>query len=84
MVCPWPADEVLKLNQGYEVADTISWLLGFGSNGGGEIFAFDLREGPPWPVVIAPFIGMESSTVIRISNDFGEFLGHVGVRSKGI
>jgi hypothetical protein len=77
--CPWPADEVLKRNRDNEIADNMPGLFGFGSNGAGELIAFDLRHGPPWPVVMAPFIGMEPATVIRIAADFDEFLSRVGV-----
>jgi hypothetical protein len=77
--CPWPAEEVLKLNLDYEIADNMPGLFGFGSNGAGELIAFDLRQGPPWQVVMAPFIGMEPATVIRLATDFDEFLRWVGV-----
>jgi hypothetical protein len=82
--CPWPADQVLELNQSYQVSDSIPWFFGFGSNGGDELFAFDLREGPPWRVVMAPFIEIEVSTVIRVSDNFDEFLRHIGVRIDAI
>src|SRR5438270_13821026 len=40
----WRAEELLELNKAYQVADYGPGLLSFGSNGGGEAFAFDMRS----------------------------------------
>lgn len=48
-------------------------LFLFGSDGGGEAFAFDLRSNPP-PVVSVPFVGMDLSLVEFVAVDFGAFL----------
>src|SRR5262245_59858416 len=74
----WPVEEILALNRGYEVHEYLPGLFGFGSNGGGELFAFDTRRGPPWPIVMAPFIGMEKDTLVEIASDFAEFLRLTG------
>lgn len=50
----------------------------FGSNGGGEYLAFDLRQSLPWPVITIDMVaGMESAEVV--SEDFDSFLNLVGV-----
>lgn len=74
----WPAEEVLELNRGYQVNEYVPGLFGFGSNGGGELLAFDTRRGPPWPIVMAPFIGMEEDHVDEIAKGFEEFLRVTG------
>jgi hypothetical protein len=53
----WKAEEPKPLNAGYEVARFAPGLLLFGSDGGGEAYAFDTRESP-WVVIQAPFIGI--------------------------
>jgi hypothetical protein len=72
--CPWPAEEVISNNLDYEVVSYGSYF-GFGSNGGGELFAFDLSGVPPWPIVMFAFIGGEPR---RIASDFDDFVRKVG------
>src|SRR6476620_2231773 len=43
----WPAAELIDLNQSYRLADFAPDLVAFGSDGGGECFAFDRRSSPP-------------------------------------
>lgn len=74
----WPAEEVIDNNQGYEVAQRVPGLFGFGSNGGGELLAFDTRQGQPYPIVMVPFIPMELDETVAIAKDFGELLQYVG------
>lgn len=47
----WKAEEILPFNRDYEVERMAPDLLAFGSNGGGEAFAFDKRE-QSWPIVM--------------------------------
>ena len=74
----WPAEEVIENNQGYEVEQWVPGLFGFGSNGGGELLAFDTREGQPFPIVMVPFIPMELEEAVVIAKDFAELLRHLG------
>src|SRR5687768_1836267 len=46
----WPAEEVLELNRGCRLPESLPGFFGFGSNGGGELLALDLRGGPPYKV----------------------------------
>ena len=55
--CPWRAEDVVAHNEGYRVSEFYREFLGFGSNGGGELIAFDCRGSEPWPIVMIPFIG---------------------------
>lgn len=70
----WAAEEVIKMNEGYEIDKNLPGYFGFGSNGGGELLAFEMIQGKPWKVVMIPFIPMEVDEAITIANDFEEFV----------
>lgn len=53
----WPVEAVFINGSDYQVTDYAPGFLAFGSNGGGELFAFDMREPGKAPVVILPGIG---------------------------
>jgi hypothetical protein len=55
------------------VAEFAPGLFAFGTNGGGEAFAFDLRTST-MPIVMVPFIGMELSEARSIGTTFNGFL----------
>ena len=66
----WRAEDLEPLNAGYEVANFAPGFLLFGSDGGGEAYAFDTRKSP-WEVVQIPFIGMDDP--IARGSSFTEF-----------
>ena len=43
----WLAKDVIEMNKGYGVSESIPGFFGFGSNGGGELLAFDARTPLP-------------------------------------
>jgi len=65
----WRAAELHPFNRDVEVSEYADGLVGFGSDGGGEMFAFDTRFQPP-PVVIVSFIGMSHEDAIVVADDF--------------
>jgi hypothetical protein len=69
----WKASELKLFNDEYEIAVYARGLVAFGSNGGGEAFAFDTRVGQP-TVVIAPFIGMSLDDATPVAPSFSDFL----------
>lgn len=70
----WPAEEVLELNEGYEVRQYVPGLLAFGTDGGGEAFAFDYRrEGSP--IVRVPLGDLAYESVLDVASDLVAFLG---------
>jgi hypothetical protein len=78
-VALWKAEDLAPLNAGYEVARDAPGLLLFGSDGGGEAYAFDTRESP-WVVVQVPFIGMgDVDSAIPRGSSFTEFLENVAL-----
>src|SRR4029453_3043958 len=48
----WPAENIITWNADYEVDKWLPGFFGFGSNGGGELFAFDVRRGAPYLIVM--------------------------------
>ncbi len=56
-------------------------LFFFGSNGGLESVAFDMRCPPPWPVVMVDCIaGVDSAE--QIAKDISEFIAAIGLASN--
>jgi hypothetical protein len=53
----------------------------FGSNGGLETIGFDLRTGPPYPIITIDCIAGEDS-IVKIANDMGEFIQKIGITHK--
>jgi len=55
----------------------------FGSNGGLESIAFDLRTGPPWPIVtIDQIAGQESAR--EIAPNMAAFIEAIGLESSDV
>jgi len=67
----WRIEELVELNNAYEVQKNARGLFIFGSDGGGEAFAFDLRHSS---IVRVPFIGMALESVEDMAPDFGTFI----------
>jgi hypothetical protein len=74
----WPAKEVLASNRDSGALECLPGFFGFGSNGGGELLALDLRSGPPYKVVMVPFIPMDVEEAVTIADTFSEFLLALG------
>jgi len=69
----WKAEELVLLNQEYEVDKYAPEIFLFGSNGGGEGFGFDTRC-EPYKIVAIPFIGMDVEYATPIANNFTHLL----------
>jgi hypothetical protein len=73
----WNADELGEYNESYQVNQYATGLLLFGSDGGGEGFAFDTRMAPP-TVVTVPFVGMSLKYAKPVAPTFTAFLEKLG------
>lgn len=69
----WRVGELLEMNRAYQVAEYAPGLFLFGSDGGGEAFAFDTRNDAK-PIVSVPFVGMELKLARPLGSNFKEFL----------
>jgi hypothetical protein len=76
---PWPAEEVLQCNRGYRVAASVPGLFGFGSNGGGELIAFDFRAAGCVRIVMLPFMPMDLEEAVVISESFDQCALCIGI-----
>jgi hypothetical protein len=72
----WQIDELPRWNEEYGFPEYAPGLIGFGSNGGGEAYAFATTK-TPWRIVLMPFIGMEPEVAIPFARSFEEFLARV-------
>lgn len=68
----WRLAELSEMNLAYEVDQYVPGLFFFGSDGGGEAFAFDRRT-KEMSIVSVPFVGMELDLAQPIATTFGEF-----------
>jgi hypothetical protein len=69
----WGIDELIELNRGYRVEEFAPGILLFGSDGGDEAFAFDLRDSS-MSIVEVPFVGMSLDEVRPLAATFTEML----------
>jgi hypothetical protein len=65
----WPIDEIDEYNRGYQVQEYAPRFLCFGSNGGGELLAFD-ESGK---VVCLPAVGMEPEYARPVADSWSQF-----------
>jgi len=61
------------MNRSYQITEYAPGLLLFGSDGGGEAFAFDIRSGEE-SIVSVPFVGMDLHLARPVARDFQTFL----------
>ena len=69
----WPVEELVDMNDGYSVLEYAPGFVLFGSNGGGEAFAFDGRT-ENISLVELPFIPMTADEALVRGKTFTEFL----------
>lgn len=74
----WNAEEVIEFGVEYEVPKYAPGFFAIGSNGGGEILAFDTRNGTPWTIVALPCIGLEPDAAMTVASSFNEFVAQMG------
>jgi SMI1 / KNR4 family (SUKH-1) len=79
----WPARDVLQFNADYEVPKYAAGLLAFGTSGGGELLALDLRQGPPHSIVSVPCIGMSLDHALVVAPEFESFIRILGCQPAG-
>lgn len=65
----WPVEDLIELNEGYQVAKYAPGLFLIGSDGGGEGLAFDLQS-EEMRLVFVPFVGMDRSLIEPVAPKF--------------
>lgn len=79
----YSAEQLLSLNEAYQVGKFAPGLVIFGSNGGGEAFGFDGRQSP-MEIVRIPFIPMDFEYAEPMGQTFVEFLQALGQADQGL
>jgi hypothetical protein len=69
----WKLGDLVEMNEAYQVSEYAPGLFIFGSDGGGEAFAFDIRTSG-MPIVSIPFVGMDRSLTQVVAPTFNDFL----------
>jgi hypothetical protein len=69
----WKVEELIERNKRYEVARYAPSLFLFGSNGGGEAYAFNLTKSDE-VVYEVPFIGLDVKEALPIAKSFSAFV----------
>ena len=69
----YSTEQLLSLNQAYQVTRFAPGLVIFGSNGSGEAFGFDARQSP-MEIVRIPFIPLDFEYAEPMGQTFVEFL----------
>lgn len=77
----YPAEKIIPLNTLYGTSEFAPNLLIFGSNGGGEAFAFDKRR-TPIRITQIPFIPMRLEYAIDRGESLSECIAHLKANSK--
>lgn len=72
----WSVEDLIELNEAYEVKEFAPGLILIGSNGGDTAYAFDMRFESK-PIVEVPFIGMDLDEVKLCANTFEDFLSYL-------
>jgi len=67
-------DRVLDRNREHGIAQSLSGFFAFGSDGGDELFVFDLRKEDGAPVCSVSAKSASVSGVSNLTNSFSEFL----------
>jgi hypothetical protein len=76
----WTPELVVAQNEAHDEQKEGRKLVLFGSDGGDEVFAFDLeREGPP--VLALPSIGIWSEDALACGRDFAEFIDRLATNN---
>lgn len=69
----WRLDDLTEMNKAYQVAEYVLGFFIFGSDGGSEAYAFDMRTST-MPIVSMPFVGIESRLARVMASTFDGFL----------
>ncbi|KAB2927749.1 MAG: SMI1/KNR4 family protein [Leptonema illini] len=75
----WRIEDLLPLNQAYEVEEFAPGLLLFASNGSDTAYGFDTTVETK-PIVKIPFIGMSHTSKTLYANHFNEFLSLIALK----
>ena len=70
----WDKDNLLSLNQKYEIFENLLETIGIGDNGSGELIAIEKRNDGGLRIILTPFIDLDKQNHIEIGKSFTDFL----------
>ncbi|KFF19912.1 SMI1/KNR4 family protein [Flavobacterium hydatis] len=69
----WDLDEILEMNNNYEILHNLDNTIGIGSNGSSEFIAIEFIEKEKYRIVLSPFIDLDKDCHIDIGDSFTDF-----------
>ena len=69
----WPLADSEQLNRDYRVVESVPRFVAFGTNGGGELLAFD----PGGRVFMIPFVPMSAEDARPVAASWSEFVAKI-------
>lgn len=82
----WEVNEIVTMNQGYQIQRWLPQVLAIGSDGGGDAIVFDrssLSHPDAWPVARGGFGDLEAEEMILQASSFAEWTSNEFRLSKG-
>ncbi|QDT01255.1 SMI1/KNR4 family protein [Adhaeretor mobilis] len=73
LVWLWPIRDVLQYSREYGFDEFAPGLLGIGSDGGGELYAIDVRDGSSGGVGDIPATSLQWEDFRQLASSFAEF-----------
>ena len=83
-LCLWPVEEVLADNAMYEVQEDLPEYFAFGSSGGGDMFAFKIKDGFASELYWFTFIFMFEEDAHFLAENFDTFQLAIGKPCTGM
>ena len=72
----WSVNDIIELNEAYEVHEFAPGLILFGTDGSDNAYAFDIRTDTK-NIVNVPFIGMDLDEITVCADRFRDFLDYL-------
>lgn len=69
----WPIEDIIPLNEAYEVSRYTPGILYFGSDGGDAAYAFDARDEAK-AIIEIPFISIHDEDAHKCADNFNDFI----------
>lgn len=70
----WPLERVIERNREHHIDRDLPGFFAFGTDGGDELYLFDLRKDDGAPVCSVSTKDLEPGSVAPLTNSFSEFL----------
>lgn len=69
----WDFNEILQINNEYEIIENLKNTIAIGGNGNSEFIAIEFLENEEYRIILSPFIDLNDTNHIEIGNSFTDF-----------